>query len=237
MKTIAVIGAMREEIAPLLDIIGNYESVNLGGNIYYKSFYKGCNIIIAYSKIGKVHAAITCSTMILKFNVDYIIFTGVAGGISNDLKIGDLVLASSLCQYDIDITAFNHPLGFIPESSVYINSTESLNIIARKVASFNQIILKEGIVASGDTFIFSNEKKKWIKDNFNAIAVEMEGASIAVAAHLFRIPFCVIRTISDVADEQANINFDDFLLDSAKNSATFTISMIELITSDTKVTL
>lgn len=230
MKTIAIIGAMREEITPLLEIIGEYESIDCAKNAYYKTTYNGYNLVIAYSKIGKIHAAITASTMILKFNADYILFTGVAGGISSELKVGDLVLAKSVCQYDVDITAFGHPLGFIPESSIYINSSDILNSIARKVAIKNNIQLKEGIIASGDSFVSSSEKKKWILNNFNALAVEMEGISIAMSANLFNIPFCIIRSISDAADENADINFDQFLVDSAKRSAQFIIGMLDLIT-------
>lgn len=229
MKTIAIIGAMNEEIAPLLDFFKNHETINIGGNSYYKTIYKNYNIIIAYSKIGKIHASITCSTMILHFKADYIIFSGVAGGLSNDLKIGDIVLATSLCQYDVDITAFGHPLGFIPESNVFIETNKILNNIAKKTAKNKNIELKEGIIASGDTFISDKTKKQWIMDNFNACAVEMEGASIAVVSNLFNIPSCIIRSISDSADDNANISFDEFLLIAATKSASFIIAMIDEI--------
>lgn len=235
MKTIAIIGAMREEITPLLDYIGDYEALDYAKNTYYKAKYSGYNLVIGYSKIGKIHAAITASTMILKFNADCVLFTGVAGGIADELRVGDLVLATSICQYDVDISAFGHPLGFIPESSVYINSDETLNSIARKVAIANNIRLKEGIIASGDSFIFSSEKKKWILNNFNAIAVEMEGASIAVSANSFNVPFCVIRSISDTADENADVSFDEFLMDSANRSVQFIIGMLDLITASHQI--
>lgn len=229
MKTIAIIGAMREEITPLLETFGKYESINLGGNTYYKLCYKNHQIIIAYSKIGKIHASITCTTMILHFKADYIIFTGVAGGLDSSLQVGDIVLANSLCQYDVDISAFGHPLGFIPESSRYIASDEYLNNIAREVARDLGIELKSGIIASGDSFISNNAKKQWIVDNFNAVAVEMEGASIAVVANLFEVPFCVIRSISDNADGSANISFDEFLVSSAKQSASIVMAMLTKI--------
>lgn len=230
-KTIAIIGAMREEIAPLLESFGRYKSIDFGGNTYYQLEYKNYTIIIAYSKIGKIHAALTCSTMILHFNADCVIFTGVAGGLDSTLKIGDIVLATSLCQYDVDISAFGHPLGFIPESSIYINTNKELNDIVKKVAKENNLVIKEGIIASGDSFIFSNDKKKWIIDNFKACAVEMEGASIAVVASLLNVPFCVIRSISDGADDNANISFDEFLVNSASKSAKLVLSIIDNILS------
>ncbi len=229
MKTIALIGAMKEEVAPFLAYFKEYETITIGKNLYYKVVYKNHNIIIAYSKIGKIHASLTCATMILHFNVDYIIFTGVAGSLSSDLKIGDIVLATSICQYDVDISAFGHPLGFIPESSIYINTSETLNNIAKKIAKSQNITLKEGIIASGDIFISDNNKKQWIVDNFNACAVEMEGASIAVVASLLDKPFCIIRSISDSADNNANISFDEFLINSAYKSADFVLKMINCL--------
>ena len=229
MKTIGIIGAMREEITPLLEFFKEYEEIKIGGNSFYKTTYKNHNIIIAYSKIGKIHAALTCSTIALYFNADSIIFTGVAGGLSSDLKVGDIVLASSLCQYDVDISAFGHPLGFIPESKIYIDTDKNLNEIAKKAALKQHITLKYGIIASGDSFISNATKKQWIIEQFSACAVEMEGASIAVVSSLLDIPFCVIRAISDSADDNADISFDEFLLDSAKKSASFIISMLDEI--------
>ena len=108
--TIGIMGAMSEEITPLLEMYDEYENIEIGGNVYYKISYKNAQIIIAYSKIGKVHAAITASVMILKFGCEKIIFSGVAGGLNKDLKVGDLLLATSLCQHDVDITAFGHAL-------------------------------------------------------------------------------------------------------------------------------
>lgn len=225
-KTIAIIGAMREEIAPLLEHFKDYETIEKGENLYYKITQKDRTIIIAYSKIGKIHASLTCSTMILHFGAECVIFSGVAGGLQN-LKVGDMILATSLCQYDVDITAFGHPLGFIPESKIYFDTSTNLNNIARIVAKEQNISLKEGIIASGDSFVFDNAKKQWIIKHFNASAVEMEGISIAVVSSLLNVPFCVIRSISDSADEEANISFDEFLVDSAKKSARFVISMLE----------
>ncbi len=229
MKTIGIIGAMREEISPLLSFLKEYKEVVVGGNVFYTAIYKNHNIVIAYSKIGKIHASLTCSIMGLYFKTDCIIFTGVAGGLSSDLKVGDIVLASSLCQYDVDISAFGHPLGFIPESELYIQTDNTLNEIAKKVANKQNIELKYGIIASGDSFISNKEKKQWIIDNFKACAVEMEGASIAVVSSLLNMPFCVIRAISDSADDNADISFDEFLVDSAKKSASFIISMLDEI--------
>lgn len=226
---IGIIGAMQEEIAPLLDIFKQYTTHQISNNTFYEIAYKDSKIFIAYSKIGKVHSSITATTMILHFGCQKILFSGVAGGLSENLKVGDLMLATKLCQHDVDITAFGHPLGFIPESSVYIQTDETLNNLAREVAKKQNITLKEGIIASGDQFIHNQDKKQWLIKNFQADAVEMEGASVGMACHLFNIPFCIFRSISDSADGNADISFDEFLEKSAKISANFVKNMVDVM--------
>lgn len=224
---IGIIGAMNEEITPLLSLFDKYESITLGGNTFYKISYKDSEVFIAYSKIGKVHSAITATTMITEFKCEKIIFGGVAGGLRSDLKVGDLMIATKLCQHDVDISAFGHPLGFIPESSVYMQTDENLNTLAKQVALESNIELKSGVIASGDLFVASSEKKQWIIDNFKADAVEMEGAAVGVVCNAFNVPFCVFRSISDSADGNADVSFDEFLETSAKVSAKFVKKMID----------
>lgn len=225
---IAIIGAMNEEITPLLELFGQeFKKHHLGGNTFYEIAYKNAQIFIAYSKIGKVHAAITASTMILHFGCQKVLFSGVAGALSEDLEVGDLLLASKLCQHDVDISAFGHPLGFIPESSLYVETDSVLNDLARQIAKKKGIALKEGIIASGDQFIHNMDKKHAIVQNFDAMCVEMEGASVGVVCHNFGVPFCIFRSISDKADGSADVNFDEFLESSAKVSAEFVRDMID----------
>lgn len=227
MIKIGIIGAMEEEITPILALFPQAQEIALGGNVFYHIAYKGAEIYVAYSKIGKVHSAITASTMILRFGCEKVIFCGVAGGLREDLAVGDLLLGSKLCQHDVDISAFGHPLGFIPESRVFIETDENLNAIARQVALESNITLKEGIIASGDAFIHSKEKKQWIIENFGAAAVEMEGASVAVVCDSFKVPCCILRSISDSADGAADVSFDEFLESSARIGANFVKQMID----------
>lgn len=227
MIKIGIIGAMEEEITPILALFPQAQEIALGGNVFYHIAYKGAEIYVAYSKIGKVHSAITASTMILRFGCEEVIFCGVAGGLREDLAVGDLLLGSKLCQHDVDISAFGHPLGFIPESRVFIETDENLNAIARQVALESNITLKEGIIASGDAFIHSKENKQWIIENFGAAAVEMEGASVAVVCDSFKVPCCILRSISDSADGAADVSFDEFLDSSARIGANFVKQMID----------
>ena len=197
--------------------------------MYYKITYKNATIIIAYSKIGKVHAAISATTMILRFGCEKIIFSGVAGGLAKGLKVGDLLLATKLCQHDVDITAFGHAMGFIPEGKLFYESDKQLCDMAKEVAKDMGLSIKEGIVASGDQFIANQQIKDSIVKEFNAIAVEMEGASVACVCDNFKIPYCIFRSISDSADGEASQSFDEFLESSARISADFVYKIVDKI--------
>ncbi|MBX7491196.1 5'-methylthioadenosine/adenosylhomocysteine nucleosidase [Helicobacter turcicus] len=225
--TIGIIGAMREEITPLLEHYKKHEAIAFGGNTFYKVTLGNKTLIIACSRIGKVHSALTASTMVLNFGCEKIIFNGVAGGINPSYKIGDLVLASKLCQHDVDITAFGHPYGYFSESKIFTESDCVLNGIAKAIAKENGINLHEGVVATGDQFVHSKERKEWIKKEFNADAIEMEGASVAVVCDNLNVPICVIRAISDNAGDEALVSYEEFLESSARVSALLVIKMIE----------
>lgn len=227
MTKLAIMGAMQEEIEPLL---ANFDSINIveyANNKFYEVNYNGLDIVIAYSKIGKVFASLTASTMIEKFGCDTLLFSGVAGGINPDLKIGDLIIADKLCQHDLDITAFGHPHGYVPEGKVFIETTKELRDVAIKVASQNDIKVIEGTIATGDQFVHSAKRKEFIEKVFNADALEMEGASVAVVCDSLNVPFFILRAISDTADMDAGFDFDEFLKSSAKNSADYIIKIVK----------
>jgi len=227
MKKLAIMGAMQEEIEPLLAYFDGIKVTHFAGNKYYEVSYKNLEIVIAYSKIGKVFASLTTSILIQKFACDVLLFSGVAGGINPKLKIGDLIIANKLCQHDLDITAFGHPNGFVPEGSIFIETTKQLRQIAKKVAKENNIAILEGTIATGDQFIYSKSRKKFIQSTFNADALEMEGASVAVICEALGVPFFILRAISDVANMDAGFDFDEFLKSSAKNSAEYLIKIID----------
>jgi adenosylhomocysteine/aminodeoxyfutalosine nucleosidase len=167
--------------------------------------------------------------MIEKFGIDILLFSGVAGAINENLHIGDLIIATKLCQHDLDITAFGHPYGYVPESKVFVETDERLNNIARNVAKKLDKKLLSGIIATGDQFIANPEKKEWIKNTFNADALEMEGASVGFVCDSLGVPFFVLRAISDSADMDAGFDFDKFLEGSAKESAKFLMEMVREI--------
>jgi len=229
MIKLAIMGAMQEEVEPLLAFFDDVKETVYANNKYYEVNYNGLDIVIAYSKIGKVFASLTASTMIQKFGCDTLLFSGVAGGINPNLNIGDLIIADKLCQHDLDITAFGHPHGYVPEGNVFIETDASLRKIAIEVAKDKKLKVIEGTIATGDQFVHSSERKKFIETTFNADALEMEGASVAVICDALNVPFFILRAISDTADMEAGFDFEEFLKSSAKISANYLIEIVKKI--------
>lgn len=227
MTKLAIMGAMEEEIEPLLSHFENINVVEFANNKYYEVSYNGLDIVIAYSKIGKVFASLTATTMCEKFGCDTLLFSGVAGAINPSLKIGDLIIADKLCQHDLDITAFGHPNGFVPGGNIFIETSKELRDVAKTVAIENNLKVIEGTIATGDQFVHSVERKNFIESTFKADALEMEGASVAVVCDALDVPFFILRAISDSADMDAGFDFDEFLKSSAVNSANYLIKIVQ----------
>ncbi len=227
MTKLAIMGAMEEEIEPLLAYFEKVNIVEFANNKYYEVSYNGLDIVIAYSKIGKVFASLTAGTMIEKFGCDTLLFSGVAGGINPELKIGDLIIADKLCQHDLDITAFGHPYGYVPGGKVFVETSKELREVAIKVANENDLKVIVGTIATGDQFVHSSDRKDFIQSTFSADALEMEGASVAVVCDALNVPFFILRAISDSADMDAGFDFDEFLKSSAKNSADYLIKILK----------
>ncbi|MFT7823537.1 MAG: 5'-methylthioadenosine/adenosylhomocysteine nucleosidase [Sulfurimonas sp.] len=231
-RKIAIMGAMPEEIAPLIEKLDNVTKSAYAANTYYEGTYKDKEVVVAYSKIGKVFATLTATILIEKFGGDTLLFSGVAGAISKELNIGDLIIADGVCQHDLDITAFGHPYGYVPEGEVCIHTDVNLRKIAKEVAYSKGLLLKEGVIATGDQFVANAKRKEWIGETFEADALEMEGAAVAVVCRSFNVPFFILRAISDSADMDAGFDFDAFLESSAKISADFVISMVEKMSDE-----
>ncbi|ADN08837.1 5'-methylthioadenosine/adenosylhomocysteine nucleosidase [Sulfurimonas autotrophica] len=225
--TLAIMGAMSEEIAPILERVGEYKTTAYAGNTYYEASYKGINLVIAYSKIGKVFSTLTATTMCEHFGAQKLLFSGVAGAISPKLKVGDLIVATKLAQHDLDITAFGHPFGYVPEGSVYVEADKELIALSKEVAVEMGKSVQEGIIATGDQFVADEKRKNWIGETFKADALEMEGASVAVVCDALDVPFFILRAISDAADMDASFSFDEFLETSAVESAEFVMKMVD----------
>jgi adenosylhomocysteine nucleosidase len=184
--------------------------------------------VLAVCGIGKVFAALAAQTAILKYSPALLINTGVAGALAPDLSIGDITVAESLCQHDMDTSPLGDPVGLVSGINVVhfpadIVAVEFISAAA-KCLGINQV---QGTIASGDQFIASREKKNYIRDNFSAIACEMEGAAIGHVCYVNKTPFAVIRAISDTADDSSHMDYGEFLKLAAERSFKVVTKFIE----------
>lgn len=228
---IGIIGAMEEEVVELKEKMELKEIKKIKNLEFYVGLLHQKDIVIVKCGIGKVNAALCTQILVDNFEIKSIINIGVAGGLYEKLKVGDIVISSNAVQHDFDASVFGDPVGYISRMGMkdaFFNADKDLIEIAKQagetIATTNVYI---GTVASGDQFISTKEVKNRIKTNFNAYCVEMEGAAIAHACYINQIPFVIIRAISDNADDEADISFEEFTHLAAKNSTT----MIEKIVS------
>ncbi|MDR2903652.1 MAG: 5'-methylthioadenosine/adenosylhomocysteine nucleosidase [Clostridiales bacterium] len=232
MKTIGIIGAMEEEIAVLKSKMELISTKNVIGADFYLGTMAGCSIILARCGIGKVNAAVCAQVLIDLYAVDYCINIGVAGALNKELSIGDIVISRDAVHHDFDTTPFGDPIGLIPRLNArFFAADEELVRIAETCA---KTVMKDkniviGRIASGDQFIADNEAKTKIAGITKADCVEMEGAAIAQACFLNRIPFVIIRAISDKADHSAEGNFEKFVAEAANNSGWIVEEMVKIL--------
>lgn len=229
MKIIGIIGAMEEEVASLKSKMELVTAKNIVGIDFYMGKMFGKSVVLVRSGIGKVNAAICAQVLIDLYAVDYIINVGVAGAISKDLSIGDVVISKDVVQHDMDCTAFGHPVGMIPRmTESFFAGDEQLIKLAREAGeeALPDKAIHVNRIASGDKFVSSNEDKHRIWSDFKAFCVEMEGAAVAQTCFLNKIPFVVIRAISDKADDSAGVAFDKFVLEAAKTSSELVEKMV-----------
>ena len=217
-----IIAAMQEEMQEIKKIMKNIESIE----IYELNFFKGTisdkNIILVESGVGKVNAARVTQIMIDNFKIQGIINVGSAGSCNDELEIGDIVVGQKLVQHDFDITAFGHPKGFISNVGKFVESDKLLvKKIEETIINMNEkdFRIKIGTIASGDIFCTESRMKEKINEKFNADCIEMEGAAIAQVCNLDKIPFLVIRSISDKPNGKNEITFDQFLEKASKRCA------------------
>lgn len=235
--TIAIIGAMNEEIAYFQRAMTNFTEERKGYHTFYYGTWKNVDIVMAKSGIGKVNAAMTVQKMIDHYHVKKIIFTGVAGATNPILEIGDVVVSTSCQQHDLDASALGFKKGTIP---MYEGTSDFLadNQLVETAYTAAKSVLKKGQkvyrgkVVSGDQFIADQKQVKMLHETFDSDCVEMEGAAVAQVAHFNEIPFVVIRSISDKANGDASKNFEIFMKDAAKTSSIIVENMMLNLKND-----
>lgn len=216
---IGLIAAMTIEMEALQALMTDTAEETVSGIRFVRGKLCGREVVTAVCGIGKVAAAMCAQTMILRYAPQAVVNTGVAGSLTAALSIGDIVVSSGVVQHDMDTSPIGDPIGLISGINlVEIPADEALCAKLTEAAHAENLHTLSGLVASGDQFVASGERKQFIVKNFGAIACEMEGAAIGQVCFVNKVPFCVLRAISDSADGSSHMDYPQFAKMAAANS-------------------
>ena len=227
---IGIIGAMEEEISNLKSHMQVEEVQTIAGMSFFKGTVKGIELVLVRSGIGKVNAGICTQILASVYGVDTVINTGIAGSLNADIDIGDIVVSTSLVQYDVDARNFGYKLGEIPRMNI-VEFPADKYLIDKTQSAFESldlgIKLYRGMIATGDKFVSEDSLKAEIISNFHAYCVEMEGAAIAQTAMLNNMACVVIRAISDKADNSADVDYRSFEAKAIENMSKISLALVD----------
>ncbi len=228
---IGIIGAMSEELEILLKDMELDKKETKASMDFHSGKLWSKEVVAVVCGIGKVNAAVCTQILISEYKVDKIINVGVAGGIGKDIYPGDVVIADSLVQHDMDTSVFGDRIGQIPRLDTFDFKCdhELVEISKSGCEEIKDIKSFVGRIVTGDQFVADLEKIQWLSKEFEAFACEMEGGSIAHVCYLNHIPFVVIRSISDNANNGAHMDFEKFTPIAVKNSTSILKKIIEKI--------
>ncbi|MGX6978425.1 5'-methylthioadenosine/adenosylhomocysteine nucleosidase [Vagococcus elongatus] len=225
---IGIIGAMAEEVVVLEKCLLEMKMWEEAGSHFYQGYIGEHEVIVVQSGIGKVMAGMVATLLVSHYHVDVLLNTGSAGGIGEGLSIGDVIVSDRLAYNDVDVTAFGYAKGQMAGMPLYYEADKEVVEKILKAAEKTGMTVKKGLITTADSFIADQGKIAEIKSIFpDVLATEMEGAAIAQVATQYQVPFAVIRAISDVADEEASVSFDDFIIEAGKKSAEMVIRFVE----------
>lgn len=230
---IGIIGAMQIEVEALCAAMENTERETVGNMTFVYGELRGKKVVCAKCGIGKVFAAMCAQTMILKYAPDCIINSGVAGTLSASLSIGQIALAEQVVQHDMDTSPIGDPVGLISGINViYIPTDPAVTAALAAAVGSEGVPYLRGTVASGDQFICRTPEKERIKANFDTadkpvIACEMEGAAIGQVCYVNKVPYGILRAISDGGDENAFADYPTFLAAAAKTATEVMLRFVE----------
>lgn len=226
--TIAIIGAMEEEVTLLRDKIEDKKTETIAGCEFTIGKMDGADVILLRSGIGKVNAAMSTSILLERYKPDYVVNTGSAGGYNPALNVGDAVISSEVRHHDVDVTAFGYEYGQVPQQPpAFIADSKLVEIAEEAAKEIEDIQVVKGLIATGDTFMSDPDRVEFIRDKFTDLqAVEMEAAAIAQVAYSFGTPFVIIRSLSDIAGKESDLSFDQFIDRAALHSATLVMKIV-----------
>jgi adenosylhomocysteine nucleosidase len=221
-----ILGAVEEEVWLVIDNLTQKRESRRRNLFFYEGKLADQNVVIMPTGVGKVRAAASVQYLFDHYRVDRIIFSGVAGAINPGLSQGDIVVSQKVLQHDFDAGG----KGRLEEmrSPCFEANPDLISLAVKSVQAMRgEMKLKVGTVISGDQTIISSEKKKWLWETFRGDCVEMEGAAVAMVSCWNRMPFVIIRAITDLADENARVDFRNAMPVQAKKSARVVLGMFD----------
>jgi len=230
-----IIGAMEPEVAILKAKLSNCETISHAGYHFYQGKIDNNDVVIVQSGIGKVASALATAILIDKFQPDYVVNTGSAGGFDPSLKVGDIVVSSEVRYHDVDVTAFGYEIGQLPANpAAFIPHPTLVDAAQVGIEQLNNINAMLGLITTGDTFMTKEDDIAKARANFPTMAaVEMEGAAIAHTCHQFNVPFVIVRSLSDIAGIESPTSFDEYLETASVNSSQLVINMLNALKDKT----
>lgn len=231
MKKLGIIGAMTMEVETLVSSMEDAVSKEIAGSNFYEGKLEGLPAVIVQCGVGKVNAALCAQILCTAFGVTHLVNTGIAGSLCAQLDIGDFVVSKDAMYHDFDCVHFGYPYGKVPGmDTVAFPADETMMAYAFSAAEAVHLgHTKIGRVASGDQFIADQGKKDYIIEKTQALCTEMEGAAIAQTAYRNKVPFVIIRAISDKADNSAEMDYPTFETLSAHRCAQVTSRMAKML--------
>jgi adenosylhomocysteine nucleosidase len=226
---IAVIGAMEEEVRILRDKLENAETETVAGCEFTKGTLGGHEVVLLKSGIGKVNAAMSTTILLERYKPERVINTGSAGGFHHSLNVGDVVISTEVRHHDVDVTAFNYEYGQVPGMPAAFEADKELVNLAEKcVKDMGDIQVVKGVIATGDSFMNDAHRVEFIRGKFeNLHAVEMEAAAVAQVCYQYKVPFVIIRALSDIAGKESDVSFEQFLDQAALHSTNLIVNMLQ----------
>ncbi|GAM62701.1 5'-methylthioadenosine nucleosidase [Vibrio ishigakensis] len=219
---------MEQEVSILKQSISNLVEQQKGGCTFFTGQINGVEVVLLQSGIGKVAASVGTTLLISDFQPDVVINTGSAGGFDSSLNLGDVIISTEVRHHDADVTAFGYEIGQMAGQPAAFTADKELIELAEKALTGQHAV--RGLICTGDTFVCTPEAQTRIRRDFpSVIAVEMEASAIAQTCHQFNVPFVVVRAISDVADKESPMSFEEFLPLAAKSSSEMVFNMLDLI--------
>ena len=218
-----ILGAMESEVKMILAHMEDIKEEKVSGFTYYQGTYKNKDLVVTECSIGKVNSALSSQIMIDNFSPDFIINTGIAGGLDSRLEVLSLVIGEKLTFHDFD---HNILKSYFPYQEYFYADERAVKIV-EEIARDEDIHQLTGTIVTGDLFVEDSKKKDQLLKDYSALCVEMEGAAIANTAFINNLPFIVVRTVSDLADDGGSMTYDEFKIEASDHSAKIVLNLVE----------